>query len=158
MVMDTSSYRSMVQKSAAVAPEAAAAPGGGDRLPDLPGRRPAGGWISAGSSIKIGKDPTSRDRREGLVGRLDGGHHQPPPGRLLPQLRRRHGPSPGSTAEPVQKSVLLQDLDVIEVGPVKLQFFLKSPGRPPREPGAARRVPEARRAPLSVRYSFTRST
>jgi pSer/pThr/pTyr-binding forkhead associated (FHA) protein len=125
MVMDTSSYRSMVQKSAAVVPNPLQRPADGSgQLTYINGGR---GRISlAGSLIKIGKDPTCEVVVKGwwvgwtaatISRRPDGYHLSYAGGWSKPKVNDR----------PVKTSVRLQDLDVIDIGSVKLQFFDKEP-------------------------------
>jgi pSer/pThr/pTyr-binding forkhead associated (FHA) protein len=133
MVMDTSNYRSMVQKSAPVVPKPLLRPGdmcgqltylaGGDGSLDL-----------AGNLIKIGKDPTSEIVVKGwLVGWTAATISRRPDGYYLSHVGGWS--KPRVNAQAVKKSVLLQDLDVIDIGSVKLQFFMKAPDAPaPPEP------------------------
>jgi pSer/pThr/pTyr-binding forkhead associated (FHA) protein len=125
MVMDTSNYRSMVQKSAPVVPKPLLRPGevcahltylaGGHGKLDL-----------AGSLIKIGKDPTSEIVVKGwLVGWTAATISRRPDGYYLSYAGGWSKPKVND--QRVKKSVLLQDLDVIDVGPVKLQFFVTDP-------------------------------
>jgi pSer/pThr/pTyr-binding forkhead associated (FHA) protein len=125
MVMDTSNYRSMVQKSAPVIPKALLRPG--DMCGQLTYLAGGQGKLDlAGNLIKIGKDPTSEIVVKGwLVGwtaatisrRPDGYYLSYAGGLSKPKVNERR----------IKKSVLLQDLDVIDIGSVKLQFFMKSP-------------------------------
>jgi predicted component of type VI protein secretion system len=121
MVMDTSTYRSMVQKSAPLVPK------------PLMRENEMGGYVtylSGGSGrvdlintlVKIDNDPAAeivpRGWRAGWASatisrRPDGFHLSNAGGWLKPRVN----------GEAVSKSVRLQDLDVIEVGPAKLQFF-----------------------------------
>lgn len=125
MVMDTNIYRSMVQKSAPLTPK------------PLLRREDAVGYLaylSGGQGefkltpklIKIGKDPTCEVVVKGLfVGRTaatlsrrpDGYHLSSAGGLFKPRVNDRV----------VKKSVLLEDLDVVAIGSVTLQFFLKPP-------------------------------
>jgi pSer/pThr/pTyr-binding forkhead associated (FHA) protein len=129
MIMDTSSYRSMVQKSAPPLPK------------PLKRQEEMSGYLSyvaggngrvalSGGLIRIGKDPSAdivvKGWRAGwatatISRRPDGFHLSNAGGWSKPRVNGR----------PVQKSVLLQDLDVIDVGPVKLQFFLGDPASTP---------------------------
>ncbi len=123
MVMDTSTYRSMVRKS-------------GPQVPQPLLRRPeevgaltylAGGYgklVLNGDLIRIGKDPSSEIVVKGLwvgwaaatVSRRPGGYY----------LSRGGGiAKPRINGLKVKTSQRLQDLDVIDIGPIKLQFFLK---------------------------------
>jgi len=125
MVMDTSNYRSMVQKSTPVVPE--------------PLRRqsePIGclTYLSGGQGrldltqklIKIGKDPTSEIVVKGFfIGATAATISRRPDGYYL--SRAGGMAKPRINGERVQKSVLLQNLDLIQIGPVKLKFFLKAP-------------------------------
>lgn len=125
MVMDTSNYRSMVQKSTPVVPK--------------PLRRrsePLGclTYISGGQGqldltqklIKIGKDPTSEIVVKGFfigwtaatISRRPDGYHLSHAGGMV---------KPRINGQKVQTSVLLQDLDLIRIGSVELKFFLKEP-------------------------------
>jgi len=123
MVMDTSNYRSMVQKSAAVLPKPLL------RQEDASGYL---AYLSGGHGkldlssklIKIGKDPTSEIVVKGLfVGGTAATISRRPDGYYL---SRAGGVSkPRVNDQTVRKSVMLQDLDVIAIGSVKLQFFIK---------------------------------
>lgn len=125
MVMDTSSYRSMVQKSAAVVPKPLL------RREDGPGHL---AYLSGGSGrleitgnlIKIGKDPTCEIVVKGWwVGWTAATISRRPDGYYLSYAGGWSKPKVND--RPVKKSVLLQDLDVIDVGSVKLQFFAGDP-------------------------------
>jgi len=122
MIMDTSTYRSMVQKSAPIVPQPLMRQG------DFSGHLT---YLSGGSGrielvsnlIKIGKDPSAdivlKGWRAGWASatisrRPDGFHLSNAGGWSKPRVNDRR----------ITKSVLLQDLDVVTVGPVKLQFFL----------------------------------
>ena len=129
MIMDTSSYRSMVQKSAPIVPK------------PLRRRGEFSGYLSylsggsgrvelSGTLIKIGKDSSADIVVQGwragwasatISRRPDGFHLSNAGGWLKPRVNER----------PVAKSVLLQDLDVIVVGPVKLQVFITDTESPP---------------------------
>jgi len=123
MVMDTSSYRSMVQKSAAAVPKPLQRQGDGSgRLTYLAGGR--GELDLAGSLIKIGKDPTCEIVVKGWwVGWTAATISRRPDGYYLSYAGGWSKPKVNDRS--VNKSVLLQDLDVIDVGSVKLQFFAK---------------------------------
>jgi pSer/pThr/pTyr-binding forkhead associated (FHA) protein len=123
MVMDTSNYRSMVQKSTPVVPK--------------PLRRqsePTGclTYLSGGQGrldltqklIKIGKDPTSEIVVKGFfIGQTAATISRRPDGYYL---SRAGGMAKARiNGQAVKKSVLLQNLDLIQIGPVKLKFFLK---------------------------------
>jgi pSer/pThr/pTyr-binding forkhead associated (FHA) protein len=130
MVMDTSNYRSMVQKSTPEVPK--------------PLRRqsePIGSltYLSGGQGrldlsqklIKIGKDPTSEIVVKGFfIGWTAATISRRPDGYYLSRV--------GGMAKPringrrVQTSVLLQNMDLIQVGRVKLKVFLNEP--PPARP------------------------
>jgi hypothetical protein len=122
MIMDTSTYRTMVQKSAPVIPKPLMREGeqsayltyltGGSGRVDL-----------AGTLVRIGKDPASEIELKGwragwasatVSRRPDGFHLSNAGGWLKPKVN----------GKPVAMSVRLRDLDVIEVGPAKLQFFV----------------------------------
>lgn len=121
MVMDTRTYRSMVSKSAPVMPQplrrgfnatgALAYLVGGDGTLPLTGKL-----------IKIGKDPTSEIVLKGwwvgwvaaTVSRRPDGYYLSRVGGLL---------KPRVNGRKVKTSQRLQDLDVIDIGSVKLQFF-----------------------------------
>jgi pSer/pThr/pTyr-binding forkhead associated (FHA) protein len=125
MVMDTSNYRSMVQKSTPVVPE--------------PLRRqsePIGclTYLSGGQGrldltqklIKIGKDPTSEIVVKGFfIGATAATISRRPDGYYL--SRAGGMAKPRINGQTVQMSVQLQNLDLIQIGPVKLKFFLKEP-------------------------------
>lgn len=122
MIMDTSSYRSMVQKSAPPLPKPLMRQGDANGyLTFVAGG--SGRVELAGALVRIGKDPSAdvvvRGWRAGWASatisrRPDGFHLSNAGGWFKPRVND----------QPVRKSALLQDLDVIEVGPVKLQFFL----------------------------------
>jgi pSer/pThr/pTyr-binding forkhead associated (FHA) protein len=129
MVMDTSNYRSMVQKSAAVLPKPLL------RHEDASGYL---AYLSGGQGqldlsnklIKIGRDPHSEIVVKGLfVGGTAATISRRPDGYYLSRAGGLSKPRVNDRA--VNKSVMLQDLDVIAIGSVKLQFFI-------REPSAAR--------------------
>jgi pSer/pThr/pTyr-binding forkhead associated (FHA) protein len=125
MVMDTSNYRSMVQKSAAVVPKPLLRQGDGSgHLTYLAGGR--GNLDLAGNLIMIGKDPTCEIVVKGwFVGWTAATISRRPDGYYLSYAGGWSKPKVND--RPVKKSVLLQDLDVINVGSVKLQFFAKNP-------------------------------
>ena len=123
MVMDTSNYRSMVQKSAAVLPKPLL------RQEDASGYL---AYLSGGHGkldlsnklIKIGKDPTSEIVVKGLfVGGTAATISRRPDGYYLSCAGGFSKPRVND--QTVKKSVMLQDLDVIAIGSVKLQFFIK---------------------------------
>ena len=123
MLMDTSNYRSMVQKSAAVLPKPLL------RQEDASGYL---AYLSGGHGkldlsnklIKIGKDPTSEIVVKGLfVGGTAATISRRPDGYYL--SRAGGFSKPRVNDQTVKKSVMLQDLDVIAIGSVKLQFFIK---------------------------------
>jgi pSer/pThr/pTyr-binding forkhead associated (FHA) protein len=129
MVMDTSNYRSMVQKSAAALPKPLL------RQEDASGYL---AYLSGGHGkldlsnklIKIGKDPTSEIVVKGLfVGGTAATISRRPDGYYLSCAGGFSKPRVND--QTVKKSVMLQDLDVIAIGSVKLQFFIKdlSPAR-----------------------------
>jgi pSer/pThr/pTyr-binding forkhead associated (FHA) protein len=125
MVMDTSNYRSMVQKSTPVVPQ--------------PLRRPSEPigcltYLSGGQGrldltqklIKIGKDPTSEIVVKGFfIGATAATISRRPDGYYL--SRAGGMAKPRINGQTVKMSVLLQNLDLIQIGPVKLKFFLKEP-------------------------------
>jgi len=125
MVMDTSSYRSMVQKSAAVVPKPLLRrEDGPGHLAYLSGGR--GRLKITGNLIKIGKDPTCEIVVKGWwVGWAAATISRRPDGYYLSYAGGWSKPKVND--RPVKKSVLLQDLDVIDVGSVKLQFFAGDP-------------------------------
>jgi len=123
MVMDTSNYRSMVQKSAAALPKPLL------RQEDASGYL---AYLSGGHGkldlsnklIKIGKDPTSEIVVKGLfVGGTAATISRRPDGYYLSCAGGFSKPRVND--QTVKKSVMLQDLDVIAIGSVKLQFFIK---------------------------------
>jgi len=85
MVMDTSNYRSMVQKSAAVLPKPLL------RQEDASDISPICPAVTASWSFKQARQDRKgshlRDRGQGAFRRRNGGHHQPEAGRLLPEPR-----------------------------------------------------------------------
>lgn len=123
MVMDTSNYRSMVQKSAAALPK------------PLRRQEDASGYLAylsgglgkldlSNKLIKIGKDPTSEIVVKGLfVGGTAATISRRPDGYYLSCAGGFSKPRVND--QTVKKSVMLQDLDVIAIGSVKLQFFIK---------------------------------
>jgi pSer/pThr/pTyr-binding forkhead associated (FHA) protein len=123
MLMDTSNYRSMVQKSAAVLPKPLL------RQEDASGYL---AYLSGGHGkldlsnklVKIGKDPTSEIVVKGLfVGGTAATISRRPDGYYLSCAGGFSKPRVND--QTVKKSVMLQDLDVIAIGSVKLQFFIK---------------------------------
>jgi pSer/pThr/pTyr-binding forkhead associated (FHA) protein len=125
MVMDTNTYRSMVQKSAPVTPKPML------RREDAVGylaylRGGQGELKLTPNLIKIGKDPTCEVVVKGLfvgwtaatISRRPDGYHLSAIGGIS---------KPRVNNQVVKKSVLLQDLDVVSVGSVKLQFLLRPP-------------------------------
>lgn len=123
MVMDTSTYRSMVRKSGPQVPQPllrrAEAVGA---LTYLAGGH--GKLILNGDLVRIGKDPSSEIVVKGLlVGWAAATVSRRPDGYYLSRV--------GGIAKPringlkIKTSQRLQDLDVIDIGPVKLQFFMK---------------------------------
>lgn len=128
MVMDTSNYRSMVQKSAAVLPKAV-----------LPRDERVGylAYLSGGQGkvdlhnkfIKLGKDPTAEIVVRGFfVGGTAATISRRPDGYYLSYAGGFCKPRVNDQA--VKKTVLLKDLDVIAIGSVKLQFFIKDDQAP----------------------------
>jgi pSer/pThr/pTyr-binding forkhead associated (FHA) protein len=124
MVMDTSNYRSMVQKSASMLPK-----------PLLRHDAAAGylAYLSGGQGkvdlsnklIKIGKAPSSEIVVKGLlVGWTAATISRRPDGYYLSYAGGFSRPRVND--QTVKKSVMLQDLDVIAVGSVKLQFFTEN--------------------------------
>ena len=125
MVMDTSNYRSMVQKSSPVVPK-----------PLLRQSEPIGclTYLSGGEGrldlsqklITIGKDPTSEIVVKGFfigwtaatISRRPDGYYLSHAGGMV---------KPRINGQRVQTPVLLQDLDLVQIGPVRLKFFLKKP-------------------------------
>ncbi len=127
MVMDTSNYRSMVQKSASMLPK----PQPLLRHDDASGYL---AYLSGGQGkvelynklIKIGKAPTSEIVVKGfLVGWTAATISRRPDGYYLSYAGGFSKPRVNDQA--VRKSVMLQDLDVIAIGSVKLQFFTQTP-------------------------------
>jgi len=123
MVMDTSNYRSMVQKSTPVIPKPLlrhedafgylAYLSGGDGKLDLHNKL-----------VKIGKDPASDIVVKGLfVGWTAATVSRRPDGYYLSYAGGLSKPRVNDQI--VKKSVMLQDLDVIAIGSVKLQFFIQ---------------------------------
>lgn len=124
MVMDTSNYRSMVQKSAPMLPKPLL------RHDDASGYL---AYLSGGEGtldlfsklIKIGKAPTSEIVVKGLlVGETAATISRRPDGYYLSYAGGFYKPRVND--QTVKKSVLLQDLDIIAIGSVKLQFFTRS--------------------------------
>ena len=125
MVMDTSSYRSMVQKSAPLVPKPLLRPG--DTAGQLTYLAGGHGKVDlAGNLIKIGKDPTCEIVVKGCgVGWTAATISRRPDGYYLSYAGGWSKPKVND--QRIKKSVLLQDLDVIAVGSVKLQFFATAP-------------------------------
>jgi len=128
MVMDTSNYRSMVQKSAPVLPKPLL------RHDDASGYL---AYLSGGQGkldlfsklIKIGKAPTSEIVVKGfLVGETAATISRRPDGYYLSYAGGFCKPRVND--QTVKKSVMLQDLDVIAIGSVKLQFFTRTSHAP----------------------------
>lgn len=131
MVMDTSNYRSMVQKSASLVPKPLL------RHEDASGYL---AYLSGGQGkldllsklIKIGKAPTSEIVVKGLlvgwtaatISRRPDGYYLSYAGGIC---------KPRVNDQVVKKSVMLKDLDIIAIGSVKLQFF----SRPARDSGGS---------------------
>jgi len=125
MLMDTSNYRSMVQKSSPVLPKPLL------RNDDATGHL---AYLSGGHGqvdlhtklIKIGKAPTSEIVAKGvLVGSTAATISRRPDGYYLSYAGGLSKPRVNDQA--VKKSVMLQDLDVIAIGSVRLQFFFRTP-------------------------------
>jgi pSer/pThr/pTyr-binding forkhead associated (FHA) protein len=124
MVMDTSNYRSMVEKSAPVMPK------------PLMRHDDASGYLAylsggqgkvnlASKLIKIGKAPTSEIVVKGLlVGWTAATVSRRPDGYYLSYAGGFSRPRVND--QPVKTSVMLRDLDVIAIGSVTLQFFTKN--------------------------------
>jgi pSer/pThr/pTyr-binding forkhead associated (FHA) protein len=123
MVMDTSNYRSMVQKSAPMVPK-----------PLLRHNDSSGylSYLSGGQGkldlfsklIKIGKDSTSEIVVKGLlVGSTAATISRRPDGYYLSYAGGLCKPRVND--QMVKKSVMLKDLDIIGIGSVKLQFFTR---------------------------------
>ncbi len=120
MIMETSQYRAMIRKSAPNYPS--------------PFRRPkkllcelvflAGGEGRVrlkNKLIKIGRDDTADIQVKGLtVGRFAATISRRPDGYHLSYVGGMARPK--INGEPVQRSAPLKDMDIIEVGPAKLQF------------------------------------
>jgi pSer/pThr/pTyr-binding forkhead associated (FHA) protein len=124
MVMDTSTYRSMVSKSAPVVPQPLLRRSdAAGSFAYLSGGR--GTLALTGSLIKIGKDPASEIVVKGFgvgwtaatVSRRPDGYYLSRVGGLV---------KPRVNGRKVKTSQRLQDLDVIDIGSVKLQFFLQN--------------------------------
>lgn len=125
MVMDTSNYRSMVQKSAPIVPKPLL------RHDDASGYL---AYLSGGQGklnlfgklIKIGKAPTSEIVVKGLlVGGTAATISRRPDGYYLSYAGGICKPRVNDQA--IKKSVMLRDLDIITIGSVKLQFFTRTP-------------------------------
>jgi pSer/pThr/pTyr-binding forkhead associated (FHA) protein len=125
MLMDTSNYRSMVQKSTPLVPK-----------PLLRHDHAAGylAYLSGGQGtvdlcsklIRIGKAPTSEIVVKGLlVGSTAATISRRPDGYYLSYAGGFSKPRVNDQA--VKKSVMLRDLDVVAIGSVKLQFFTQAP-------------------------------
>lgn len=123
MVMDTSNYRSMVQKSAPLVPKPLLRkPNACGCLAFLAGGN--GRFDLSNQLVKIGKDPASDIVAKGLlVGSTAATISRRPDGYYISFAGGWSKPKVNEQV--VQKSVMLQDLDVIAIGSVKLQFFLK---------------------------------
>jgi pSer/pThr/pTyr-binding forkhead associated (FHA) protein len=129
MVMDTSNYRSMVQKSAPVVPKPLLRQS--DACSCLKYLAGGHGRLDLSNKlITIGKDPRSDIVVKGiLVGATAATISQRPDGYYLSFAGGWSKPRVNDHA--LRTSVMLRDLDVIAIGSVKLQFFIKdaSPSR-----------------------------
>jgi pSer/pThr/pTyr-binding forkhead associated (FHA) protein len=128
MLMDTSNYRSMVQKSAAVLPKALRPKDEGvGYLAYLSGGQ---GKVDLHNKlIKLGKDPAAEIVVKGLfVGGTAATISRRPDGYYLSYAGGLCKPRVNDQA--VKKTVILKDLDVIAIGSVKLQFFIKDAHAP----------------------------
>jgi pSer/pThr/pTyr-binding forkhead associated (FHA) protein len=123
MIMDTSKYRSMVEKSAPVIPKPLSRP------PEVVGLL---SFLAGGQGelkltpllVKIGRDPRSEIVVKGLfVGKTAATISRRPDGYYLSSAGGFFKPRVNNQA--VKQSVMLKDMDIIGVGSVKLQFFLK---------------------------------
>jgi pSer/pThr/pTyr-binding forkhead associated (FHA) protein len=129
MIMDTSIYRSMKEKSSPVVPKPLL------RREDCVGRLT---YLAGGRGefrldqqlVKIGKDPTSEIVVKGFwVGWTAATVSRRPDGYYLSAAGGMSKPKVNDRV--VKTSVLLNDLDVIAIGSAKLQFFVNS--SPPPE-------------------------
>ena len=123
MVMDTIQYRTMIKKSAPNYPS----PFKRKKKTVAVMTYLAGGEgkiVLKNKLIKIGRDDTADIKIKGLtLGRFaatiskrsDGYHISYVGGMARPKVNE----------EPITQSQLLKDMDIIEIGPAKLQFFLK---------------------------------
>jgi len=136
MVMDTSNYRSMVQKSVPVVPK-----------PLLRHDNAFGylAYLSGGQGeldlfsklIKIGKAPTSEIVVKGfLVGETAATISRRPDGYYLSYAGGFCRPRVND--QTVKKSIMLKDLDIIAIGSVKLQFFTRTSQTSRTDSAAAR--------------------
>ncbi len=136
MVMDTSKYRTMVKKSKPSVPKPFSRRIGTRTMGQLVYLKGGEGKFRIRSKIiKIGKDPTSDLVIKGLfVGRTavtiskraDGYYLSFVGGFVKPRVNDKK----------VKQSVILTDMDIIEIGPTRLQFFERQ--RRHSKPGASK--------------------
>jgi pSer/pThr/pTyr-binding forkhead associated (FHA) protein len=133
MVMDTSNYRSMVQKSTPMLPKPLTRPdGAAGYLAYLSGGQ--GKVDLASKLIKIGKAPTSEIVARGLlIGWTAATISRRPDGYYLSYAGGFSKPRVNDRA--VKTSVMLRDLDVITIGSLTLQFFTRDADTPRNESG-----------------------
>jgi len=127
MVMDTSQYRSMVNRNQA---KAAKPPVSGKRIKTigiLSFLDGVGGKYKCSQSItKIGKHPDSDVVVKGFwVGRTSATISRRPDGFYLSYAGGMSRPKVNK--KKVKQEIILNDLDIIEIGSTKLQFFERKP-------------------------------
>jgi pSer/pThr/pTyr-binding forkhead associated (FHA) protein len=128
MIMDTTVYRSMKQKSGPALPQPLKRPE--DAVGVLTFLAGGQGTIALkGQLVKIGKDPTSEIVVRGFwVGWTAATISRRPDGYYLSAAGGMARPRVNDKV--VKHSVMLNDLDVIAIGSVKLQLSIKAPEPP----------------------------
>ncbi|UCF93714.1 MAG: FHA domain-containing protein [Desulfobacterales bacterium] len=123
MVMDTSQYRNMMEKSTPNIPQPISRGTLGDGiLTYLAGGQ--GKIKMTKGMIQIGKNPSSDIVVKGLfTGRTAATISKRPDGYYLSFVEGISKPK--VNGKPVRHSVFLEDLDIIDIGSTKLQFFVK---------------------------------
>ena len=127
MIMDTSQYRSMMKKSMPSVPKPIVQINQDDIFGTLTYLTGGSGKIRlTGKLTKIGKHPSSDIVVKGLtVGRTTATISKRPDGYYLSYVGGLSKPKVNEV--PVKKSVALKDLDIIDIGSTKLQFFEQKP-------------------------------
>jgi pSer/pThr/pTyr-binding forkhead associated (FHA) protein len=125
MIMDTSQYRSMMKKSKPSLPKPLAQGKISQNVGVLTYLSGGNGKIKlSGKLTKIGKHPSSDIVVKGLtVGKTAATISKRPDGYYLSYVEGLSKPKVNDQS--VKLSVILKDLDIIEIGSTKLQFFEK---------------------------------